>query len=92
LRKNEISRIFVFKKKLAKRYYTQEDSVGGTGHSGPAEDDDNERVGDEGDENEDGHNDAVDGLDELQRSQPVARVQVVARPLLVASGETRRLQ
>ena len=67
--------------------HAQEDSVGGTGHSGPAENKDDERVGDEGDEYEDGHDDAVDGLDQLQRAQPVAGVQVVAGPLLVTATE-----
>ena len=48
----------------------------------PAEHNDDEGVGDEGDEYEGGHDEPVDGLHHIEGAEPVASVQTVARACL----------
>lgn len=56
----------------------EQDDVGGRLHAGPAEDDDDDGVGDDGYAGKDGHDDAKEGVDKVERSVELGGVHQVA--------------
>lgn len=56
----------------------EQDDVGGRLHAGPAEDDDDDGVGDERDHGQDGHDDSQQGEDQLHGSEGGCGVDSVA--------------
>ena len=63
----------------------EEDDVGGGLHAGPAEDDDDDGVGDERDHGQDWHDDSQKGKDQLHGSKGGCGVDSVAGPELHTS-------
>ena len=63
----------------------EEDDVGGRLHAGPAEDDDDDGVGDERDHGQDWHDDSKQGKDQLHWSEGGCGVDCVAGPELYTS-------
>ena len=63
----------------------EEDDVGGRLHARPAEDDDDDGVGDERDDGQDGHDDAQQGEDQLHWSEGGCGVDGVAGSELYTS-------
>ena len=64
----------------------EEDRVGGGLHAGLAQDNDGEAVGEEGDQHEEGHHEAIQGLHQVQGAKPGGGVHHVAAARFKAAG------